>query len=79
MSGLVGTPLWCALLGRPYAAEWFATTQDVYLLLGLTLKEAPGKFKATADAAGLATPRNAYARSSRGCQRAPMLEIFVRR
>src|SRR4029077_3985676 len=32
--GASRTPL-CALLGPPYAAEWFATTQDAYLALGL--------------------------------------------
>ncbi|HEV8058596.1 MAG TPA: hydantoinase/oxoprolinase family protein [Gemmataceae bacterium] len=32
--GASRTPL-CALLGPPYAAEWFATTRDVYLLLGM--------------------------------------------
>ncbi len=33
--GASRTPL-CALLGPPYAAEWFATTQDIYLLLGMS-------------------------------------------
>jgi (4-(4-[2-(gamma-L-glutamylamino)ethyl]phenoxymethyl)furan-2-yl)methanamine synthase len=33
--GASRTPL-CALLGTPFAAEWFATTQDVYLLLGMS-------------------------------------------
>ena len=59
--GASRTPL-CALLGRPYAAEWFATTQDVYLLLGLT-EEAPENL-ATADGRP-ATRENAHARVAR--------------
>jgi probable H4MPT-linked C1 transfer pathway protein len=37
--GASRTPL-CALLGPGYAAEWFATTLDAYLLLGVTPENA---------------------------------------
>jgi (4-(4-[2-(gamma-L-glutamylamino)ethyl]phenoxymethyl)furan-2-yl)methanamine synthase len=59
--GASRTPL-CALLGTPYAAEWFATTQDVYLLLGLS-EEAP-EDRSTADGRP-ATRENAHARIAR--------------
>src|SRR5262245_29735015 len=39
-TGVRRTPV-CALLGEDGAAEWFATTQDVYLVLGESA-EAPG-------------------------------------
>jgi probable H4MPT-linked C1 transfer pathway protein len=59
--GASRTPL-CALLGTTYAAEWFATTQDVYILLGLH-EEAP-EDRATADGRP-ATRENAHARVAR--------------
>lgn len=59
--GASRTPL-CALLGPPYAAEWFATTQDVYLALGLA-KENQSDCQ-TADSRP-ATRANALARLAR--------------
>ena len=59
--GVSRTPL-CALLGTPYAAEWFATTQDVYLLLGPTGEDPDDR--GTADGRP-ATRENAHARVAR--------------
>jgi probable H4MPT-linked C1 transfer pathway protein len=59
--GASRTPL-CALLGPPFAAEWFATTQDAYLVLGPG-KEDPSD-RETADGRP-ATRRNALARIAR--------------
>ena len=59
--GASRTPL-CALLGPPYAAEWFACTQDVYLLLERT-KEQPDD-RGTADGRPATRP-NAHARVAR--------------
>jgi probable H4MPT-linked C1 transfer pathway protein len=59
--GASRTPL-CALLGPGYAAEWFATTQDAYLLLG-KLEENPTD-RGTADGRP-ATRKDAHARVAR--------------
>jgi probable H4MPT-linked C1 transfer pathway protein len=60
-TGATRTPV-CALLGTGGAAEWFATTLDVYLVLGL-LEEEPTNC-ATADGRP-ATRSAAYARLAR--------------
>jgi (4-(4-[2-(gamma-L-glutamylamino)ethyl]phenoxymethyl)furan-2-yl)methanamine synthase len=60
-TGIRRTPV-CALLGVEGAAEWFATTLDVYLLLG-NLPEDPADNQ-TADG-GPATRKGAHARLAR--------------
>jgi (4-(4-[2-(gamma-L-glutamylamino)ethyl]phenoxymethyl)furan-2-yl)methanamine synthase len=59
--GASRTPL-CALLGSPYAAEWFATTQDVYLLLEMNAEHPEDR--GTADGRP-ATRQEAHARIAR--------------
>lgn len=60
-TGVKRTPV-CALLGETVAAEWFATTHDVYVRLGL-LPEEPTN-TATADGRPM-TQAHAHARLSR--------------
>jgi (4-(4-[2-(gamma-L-glutamylamino)ethyl]phenoxymethyl)furan-2-yl)methanamine synthase len=60
-SGVRRTPV-CALLGERVAAEWFATTHDVYVLLGLLPPETENR--STADGRPM-TPDLAHARLAR--------------
>jgi uncharacterized hydantoinase/oxoprolinase family protein len=60
-TGVRRTPV-CALLGPAVAAEWFATTHDVYVLLGMLPPEAQNT--STADGRPM-TPELAHARLAR--------------